>query len=86
MVDRCPLELNGIFIWENLNILRLELCDILIGMIWLEAHKVKFDCHNKNFDCIDEDGNLRIVRGIPKDFLIRNILSLQLKKCFRKKH
>ena len=40
--------------------------DILIGMDWLEAHRENIDCYNKIFECLDEEGNLRVVKGIPK--------------------
>ena len=45
--------------------------DVLIGMDWLEAHKVKLDCYNKNFECINEEGNPRVVKGIPKVISVR---------------
>jgi hypothetical protein len=84
VVERCPLEMNGLFTWENLNIFPLGSYDVLIGMDWLEAHQVKLDCYNKTFDCIDEDGNPRIVRGIPKEILLGIFHPCKLKKCFRK--
>jgi hypothetical protein len=68
----------------KLNIFPLGSYDVLIGMDWLEAHQVKLDCYNKTFDCIDEDGNSRTIRGIPKEIFVRQISTLQLKKCFRK--
>ena len=58
--------MDGLFSWENLNIFSLGSYDVLIGMDWLEEHKVKLDCYNKIFKCIDEDGNPRIVKIIPK--------------------
>ena len=57
--------MDGIFTYENLNILPLGSYDILIGMDWLEAHKVKLDCY-KRFECINEEGKPRVIRGIPK--------------------
>jgi hypothetical protein len=45
--------------------------DILIGMDWLEAHRVKLDCYNKTFECMDEEGNPRVVKGIPKVTSVR---------------
>jgi hypothetical protein len=36
------------------------------------------------FHCLDEDGKSRTIKGIPKVISVRKILSLQLKKCFRK--
>ena len=37
MVEIFPLELNGLFTWENLNICPLGSYDFLIGMDWWEA-------------------------------------------------
>ena len=40
-------------------------------MDWLEAHRVKIDCYNKTFECMDEERNLVVVKGIPKVILVR---------------
>ena len=53
-------------------------------MDWLEAHRVKLDCYNKTFECMDEEGNLVVVRGIPKVIFVRHISAMQLKKFCRK--
>ena len=76
--------MDGLFTCEKLNIFLLDSYDILIGMDWLEAHKVKIDCYNKTFECMDEEGNPRVVRGIPKMFYVRQISAIQLKKFCRK--
>ena len=47
-------------------------------------HRVKLDCCNKSFECMDEEGNPRIVRGIPKVISVRNISAMQLKKFCKK--
>ena len=65
MVEKCPLEMDGIFTWENLNVFPLSSNDVLIGMDWLEMNKLKPNFYNKTFKCID-DGNQRVVIGIPK--------------------
>ena len=57
--------------YADLNVLPLGSYDILIGMDWLEVHKVKLDCYKKTFECMDEEGNPRVVRGIPKVSLLR---------------
>ena len=49
-----------------MNIFPLKSYDVLIGMDCLEAHRAKLDCYNKNFECLDEEGNLRVVKGFPK--------------------
>ena len=58
--------------------------DVLIGMDWLESHRVKLDSYNKTFECMDEEGNPRVVRGIPKVIYVRHISVMQLKKFCRK--
>ena len=55
----------------HLNVLPLGSYDILIGMDWLEVHRVKLDYYSKIFECMDEEGNPRVVRGIPKVISVR---------------
>ena len=68
----------------DLNILPLGSYDVLIGMDWLEAHRVKLDYYNKTFECIDEDENLVVVKGIPKAISVRQVLAMYLKKFCRR--
>ena len=53
-------------------------------MYWLESHRANLDCYNNTFECLDEEGNLRVVRGIPKVISVRNISAMQLKKFCRR--
>ena len=78
------IEIGGLSTFSNFNILPLGSYDILIGMDWLEAHRVKIDYYNKKFECMDEEGNLRVVRGITKVISVRHISAMQLKKFSRK--
>ena len=66
MVEKCPLVTC-----VDLNVLSLGSYDVLIGMDWLEAHKVKLDCYNKTFECMNEEGNPVVVKGILKVILVR---------------
>ena len=84
VVEKFPLVMNGLVTCVDLNVLPLGSYDVLIGMDWLEAHKVKLDCYNKTFECMDEEGNPRVVRGIPKEISVRHISAMQLKKLCRK--
>ena len=84
VVEKCPLVMNGLITCVDLNVLPLGSYDVLIKMDWLEAHRVKLDCYNKVFECLDEECNSRMVKGIPKVILVRQILVMQLKKCCRK--
>ena len=71
VVEKCPLVMNGLVSCIDLNVLPLGSYDVLIGMDWLEAHRVKLDCYNKTFEGTDEEGNPVIVKGIPKVISVR---------------
>jgi hypothetical protein len=53
-------------------------------MDWWDQHHTLLECHNKEFNFLDEEGKLRKVHGIPQAVTIREISALQLKKCYRK--
>ena len=84
MVEKCPLVMNGWVTCVDMNVLPLGSCDVLIGMDWLEAPKVKLGCYHKTFECMDEEGNPRVVRGILQVIFVRKISAMQLKKFCRK--
>ena len=63
--------MNGLVTSVDLNVLPLGSYDVLIGMDWLEAHRVNLDCYNNNFECMDEDRNPLVVKGIPKVISVR---------------
>ena len=68
-----------------MDVLPLGSYDIRIAMGWLEARKIKLDFYNKASKCLDEEGKLRMVRGISKDVFGRIISVMQLKKLCRKR-
>jgi hypothetical protein len=84
MVKACPMDMNGLSTREYLNILPLGSYDCLISMDWLDQHHAILDCYNKEFNCMDEEGNLRTVQGIPRAVTVREISTLQMKKIYRK--
>ena len=45
---------------------------------------VKLDCYHNTFECMDEEGNPVVVRGIPKVISMRRISAMQLKRFYRK--
>jgi hypothetical protein len=69
MVKSCPVDMNWLSTKAYLNILPLGSYDYVIGMDWLGQHHIILDFHNKAFTCQDEEGNPRIVQGIPRDCL-----------------
>jgi hypothetical protein len=58
MVMSCLMDMNGLNTRAYLNIFPLGSYDCLIGMDWLEQHHAIVDCHNKEFACLYEEGNL----------------------------
>jgi hypothetical protein len=84
MVRCCSISLNCVNTNVDLNIILLGSYDILIGMDWLDKPHAFLDCHNKTFTCLDEEGKQSTVKGVPRPISIRDISSLQLKRCFRK--
>jgi hypothetical protein len=65
MVKTYPMEMNGLCIKDDLNIIHLGLYNFLIGMDWLNQHHAVLDYYNKTFTCLDEEGNLIAFQGIP---------------------
>ena len=57
VVGKFPLVMDELVTCVDLNVLPLGSYDVLIGMDWLEAHRVNLDCYNKTFECMDEEGN-----------------------------
>ena len=45
---------------------------------------MKLDCYSKTFECMDEEGNPVVVKGIPKVISLRQVSAMQLKKFYRK--
>jgi hypothetical protein len=84
MVKEFPMEMNGLHTKSDLNIIPLGSYDFLIGMDWLDQHHAIIDCYNKEFTCLDVEGNLRTIQGIPRAVTIREVSALQLKKSYRK--
>jgi hypothetical protein len=80
----CLVGMNGLSTKADLNILPLGSYDYLIGMDWLDQHHAILDCCKKEFTFLDEDGNQKIVQGIPRAVTFQEISAMQLKKCYRK--
>jgi hypothetical protein len=53
-------------------------------MDWLDQHHAILDCYNKAITCLDEEGNLITIQGIPRVVTIREVSALQLKKNYMK--
>jgi hypothetical protein len=84
LVKSYPMDMKGLSTKAELNILPLGSYDCLIGMDWLDQHHALLDCRNKKFTCLNEEENQKTVQGIPRAVVVREILAMQLKKCYIK--
>jgi hypothetical protein len=84
LVKSLPVDMNGMSTKVELNILPLGSHDCLIGMDWLDQHHAILDCRNKEFTCLDEEGNWKVVQGIPRVVAIKEMSAMQLIKCYKK--
>ena len=58
--------------------------DVLIGINWIDKHHAILDCHTKTCTCLDDEGNIVTIKGIPRPVSLRQVTYLQLHKFFRK--
>ena len=77
VVEKFPLVMDGLVTYADLNVLPLGSYDMLIGMEWLEVHRARIGCYKNTFECMDEEGNPRVVRGIPKMIYVRHISAMR---------
>ena len=75
-VKNCAVTMDRFETFVRLNVLPLVSYDILIGMDWLEQHRVVLNCFDKTFTCINEDGKLISLKGIPRKTIVRQISAL----------
>ena len=68
-VKVCPLEMNGMKTFEDLNIIPLGSYDVLIGTDWLKSHQQFW---------------IAIIKFIRRTIALRHIIALYLNKCLRK--
>jgi hypothetical protein len=84
LVKSCSVDMKGMSIKVELNIMPLGPYDCLIGMDLLDQHHALLDCCNKRFTCLNKEENKVTIQGIPRAVADREILAMQLKKCYRK--
>jgi len=51
------VNMNGVSTKVELNIILLGSYECLISMDWLEMHCAILDCYNKDYACLDKEGN-----------------------------
>ena len=70
-VNNCEVFMNDFQTHASLNVLPLVSYDVVIGMEWLEKHKVILNFFGKTFTCLNEKGETVIVKGIPRQVSVR---------------
>jgi len=83
-VENCKVFMNDLETQVKLNVLPLGSYDILIGMDWLEEHRVLLDNFGKSFTCLNDQGEIVTVKGIPRKTFVRQISALQMKRVAKK--
>jgi predicted aspartyl protease len=83
-VSDFEFNLDGQNIKTNMNILPLGSYDMIIGMDWLERHKVVLDCYTKTLNYKDDCDTTRTAQGIMNPVLVRQVTTMQFKKYMRK--
>jgi len=53
-------------------------------MDWLHLHRTKVDCYEKADECVDENGEPRILQGKKKATSVRMVTTMQAKHSNRK--
>ena len=75
-VKECAIVMDKFETIVKLNVLPLGSYDLLIGMDWLEQHRVILNCYDKTFTCLNSDEKPVSVKGIPRKTTIRQISTL----------
>ena len=70
-VKECAIVMDKFEIVVKINVLPLGSYDLLIGMDWLEEHKLILNCYDKTFTCINSDEQPVRVKGIPRKTILR---------------
>ena len=63
----------------HLNVFSLSLYSMILGMDWLYLHRTKVDCYEKSIDCLDENGEQRVLQGKKKETSVRMVTTMQTK-------
>jgi hypothetical protein len=79
-IPECELNIDGQSTKLDLNILPLGSYNLIIGLDWLEKHKVILNCYEKSLIYRDGKKTIRTIQEIKKLILVRQILTMQFKK------
>ena len=57
---------------------------MLFGMDWLYIHRTKVNYSDKAIECVDDNGEPRVLQGKKKSTLVRMVTTMQEKHSFMK--
>lgn len=83
-VRSCAFYLNGMPTTIHLNILPLGSYNTLLGMDFLYLHRNKVDFYEKVIECVDDNGEPRVLQGKKKATSVTMVIAMQEKHIHRK--
>lgn len=75
-VRTCAFELNGMPISVHLNVLLLGSYNMILGMDWLYLHRTKVDFYDKTIECLDDNGEHKMLQGKKKATSFRMVMAM----------
>eukprot|EP00253_Pinus_taeda_P005252 PITA_05252 len=78
-VRACAFYLNGMPTATHLNVFPLGLYNMFLGMDWLYLHRTKVDFYDKSIECVDGNGEPRVLQGKKKATSVRMVTTMQAK-------
>ncbi|KAK8543626.1 hypothetical protein V6N13_076426 [Hibiscus sabdariffa] len=82
--NNCPLELQGEVFPANLMELPFGEFDLILGMDWLSAHRVKLDCEKKRATLRTSDNREVVLFGERRGFMTNVISAFKAEKMINK--
>ena len=70
VVEKCRVKINEMETHVNLSMLTFESYDIIVGMDWMEGHKVILNLLDKTFTYVDDNGSFHTIIGVPKNIYV----------------
>ena len=59
----CELEISGILLTVDLQVMEMSEFDVIIGIDWLMAHRVVIDCDRRRVTAYTQDGSCVMFQG-----------------------
>jgi hypothetical protein len=82
-VDNCLMDLGVCTIRLKVYVTALETYDLIIGMEWLESHRVMVDYFPKKVFFVDDEGRSVEIHGVRRKVSLHFILTMKVKCCMR---